>query len=120
LLGNAIKFTDVGFVQISLDLSTPPKNSPEKKQALQWVKIEVQDTGVGISPQVQNTIFERFRQGNHRRCGNGLGLHLCRQIVHSHQGLIEVISQLGQGSVFTVSLPLNPQLKTIWDLSLKS
>ena len=110
LVGNAIKFTDAGSVQISLHLSTSPNTDYHQQQPSTSVTIEVQDTGVGISPQAQKTIFERFRQGNHRRSGNGLGLYLCRQIIQSHQGAIEVSSQTGQGSVFTVSLPINPEL----------
>ena len=110
LLSNAIKFTDAGSVQIGLELSTSLNSNSNQQQPSTWVTIEVQDTGVGISPQAQKTVFERFRQGNHRRSGNGLGLYLCRQIIQSHQGAIEVSSQPGEGSVFTVNLPLNPEL----------
>ncbi|MBK1990892.1 hybrid sensor histidine kinase/response regulator [Sphaerospermopsis aphanizomenoides BCCUSP55] len=93
LVGNAIRFTDKGSVEIRL-------SSHEKR-----VIIAVEDTGIGISKSEQVHLFERFRQGKHQRPGNGLGLCLCRQIVEAHQGNIYVSSTLGKGSVFTVSLP---------------
>lgn len=99
LVGNAIKFTDTGSVNIRLS-ETPVK--PENKT---WVIIEVQDTGFGIAPEDQATIFERFRQGKNKRAGSGLGLHLSQRIIESHKGRIDVFSELGKGSVFTVRLP---------------
>ena len=92
LIGNAIKFTDKGSVEVSLRASSP------------WVIVNVEDTGPGITPEDQAMLFERFRPGSHKRSGSGLGLHLSRRIVESHQGKIDVKSQLGKGSVFTVSL----------------
>ncbi|ACK68965.1 response regulator receiver sensor signal transduction histidine kinase [Gloeothece citriformis PCC 7424] len=100
LIGNAIKFTDQGYIKIGLDSVTFPENSPYR-----WVVFTVEDTGIGISEQDQKWLFNRFRTGTHRRAGSGLGLHLCRQIVETHQGTIEVYSQLHQGSKFTVKLP---------------
>ncbi len=94
LIGNAIKFTDKGFVQVKLS----------KKP--QQIIIEVEDTGIGISPQNQRAIFQKFHQGQHKRSGKGLGLYLCRQIIQAHQGKISVNSQVGQGTKFTLSLPL--------------
>ncbi|HEY9874884.1 MAG TPA: hybrid sensor histidine kinase/response regulator [Candidatus Obscuribacterales bacterium] len=92
LIGNAIKFTDKGSVEVSLRASSP------------WVIVNVEDTGPGITPEDQAMLFERFRPGSHKRSGSGLGLHLSRRIVESHEGKIDVKSQLGKGSVFTVSL----------------
>jgi signal transduction histidine kinase len=93
IIGNAIKFTDRGQVKVLL--------SSEGKSAL----IRVEDSGIGISPQEQQIIFQRFHQGNHRRAGKGLGLYLCQQIVHAHQGEISVESEVEKGSIFTISLP---------------
>jgi signal transduction histidine kinase len=101
LIGNAIKFTDTGFVEVRSSLS-----SQGNGQKADWVAIEVQDTGIGIAPEDRETIFERFRQGNHKRFGHGLGLHLCQQIVRGHHGKIEIQSELDRGSIFTVRLPL--------------
>jgi signal transduction histidine kinase len=97
LVGNAIKFTDSGTITIRL---TPPVSGAK------YITVEVEDTGAGISPQDQATIFERFRQGNHKRSGSGLGLYLSRRIVEAHDGTIQVKSQPGKGSVFTVRLPI--------------
>ncbi|MBF2020057.1 MAG: hybrid sensor histidine kinase/response regulator [Hydrococcus sp. C42_A2020_068] len=102
LIGNAIKFTDTGFVEVRSNLS-----SQADGKTSDWVAIEVRDTGIGIAPDDRQTIFERFRQGAHKRFGHGLGLHLCQQIVQGHHGTIEVQSELDRGSIFTVRLPLN-------------
>lgn len=103
LVGNAIKFTDTGGVEIRL--SEEPYGP--KKQT--YLTIEVEDTGYGIAPEDQATIFERFRQGKNKRSGSGLGLHLSSRIVEAHGGKIEVTSVLGQGSKFTVHLPKNTE-----------
>jgi two-component system, sensor histidine kinase and response regulator len=97
LVGNAIKFTDVGGVNVRIKESLQSQES--------HVILEVQDTGHGIAPEDQATIFERFRQGKNKRSGSGLGLHLSSRIIESHKGTIEVFSELGKGSVFTISLP---------------
>lgn len=93
LVGNAVKFTDSGSVTVQLE--------PQEGGAT----IAIVDTGAGISPEEQQQLFESFSQGNHRRGGSGLGLQLSRRIVEAHQGKIEVKSEVGQGSVFTVKLP---------------
>lgn len=93
LIGNAIKFTDTGSVSV-----TVTQNNLE-------VLIAVKDTGIGISPQDQKTIFDRYHQGNHRRSGKGLGLYLCQQIINAHQGKITVRSQVNKGTTFTIYLP---------------
>ena len=93
LIGNAIKFTDKGNVTVSLS----QKNSE--------VIVKVADSGIGMSPQEQESIFQRYHQGNHRRSGKGLGLYLCQQIINAHQGKITVKSESGKGTTFTLSLP---------------
>jgi signal transduction histidine kinase len=98
LIGNAIKFTDTGGVEIRI--SEQSANSTNQD----WLTIEVEDTGYGIAPEDQATIFERFRQGRNKRSGSGLGLHLSRRIVEAHDGKIDVASQLGKGSIFRVQL----------------
>lgn len=97
LISNAIKYTDTGWVEVRL------RNSSKD-----WVIIEVEDTGIGISESEQQSIFERYRQGKHKRSGKGLGLYLCQQIVHTHRGKIEVKSEPNKGTLFTVSLPVDP------------
>ncbi|MEH2062390.1 MAG: hybrid sensor histidine kinase/response regulator [Nostoc sp.] len=94
LVGNAIRFSDAGSVEVRLN------------STVQGVTIEVEDTGIGMNPEEQLLLFDRFRQGKHQRRGNGLGLYLSRQIVEAHQGNISVSSTVGKGSIFTVYLPV--------------
>jgi signal transduction histidine kinase len=79
-------------------------------QVQNWAVIQVQDTGVGIAPQDQARIFDRFHRVNQARTrqkgGAGLGLAIVQEIVRSHHGSIEVKSKLGVGSNFIVKLPL--------------
>jgi signal transduction histidine kinase len=100
LLGNAIKFTDTGGITITIDESADATGKT-------WVSIAVEDTGYGIAPEDQATIFERFRQGRNKRSGSGLGLHLSHRIAEAHGGNITLASEQGKGSVFTVRLPKN-------------
>ncbi len=97
LVGNAIKFTDNGSVTICFSVDSSDCGA---------ITIKIVDTGQGISPEQQVTLFERFRPGSHKRSGSGLGLYLSRRIVEAHQGTIEVNSQLAKGSIFTVTLPM--------------
>lgn len=102
LVGNAIKFTDQGSV--SIELST--KEAKTDQQCV--ISLAVRDTGMGISQQDQNKIFERFHQVNQfspNTRGAGLGLNITQSLVALMRGEIHLSSQLGEGSVFTVDLP---------------
>ncbi|MBE9054075.1 hybrid sensor histidine kinase/response regulator [Nostocales cyanobacterium LEGE 11386] len=101
LIGNAIKFTESGSVNICVNTGLESSKIHDN-----YINIKVADTGIGIPPEEQVTLFERFRQGNHKSSGSGLGLYLSRRIVEAHHGQILANSQLGQGSVFIVSLPI--------------
>jgi signal transduction histidine kinase len=98
LLSNAVKFTEKG--SIWLEIQEVPNNS---------FSIIVGDTGIGISPQDSENIFEAFRQldqGLSRKySGNGLGLAIINSLVKMMGGTIFVDSKLGVGSVFTIELP---------------
>ena len=99
LLSNAVKFTpDGGRVDVRAGLVDGV------------VEVSVTDTGIGIAPQDQEAIFEEFRQVGdnalHKREGTGLGLALARKFIELHGGHIRVQSELGKGSTFTFSLPL--------------
>jgi two-component system, sensor histidine kinase and response regulator len=96
LIGNSIKFTDEGQIEVSLSCS---EDEPKT------VIINVQDTGPGIAQELQNSLFERFRSGNHKRSNTGLGLYLSRCILESHKGSISLESELSVGSTFTIRLP---------------
>ncbi|MEI6442449.1 MAG: hybrid sensor histidine kinase/response regulator [Nostocales cyanobacterium ELA583] len=99
LIGNAIKFTDTGSIEIRIFESLSPTNHSSE------IIIEIQDTGYGIAAENQETIFERFHQSKNKRSGSGLGLHLSCRIVEAHAGKIELSSEIGKGSTFTVKLP---------------
>jgi two-component system sensor histidine kinase CiaH len=101
LLDNALKYTpDHGKVRLSIP---PPQSDPPE------LKIIVSDTGIGIAPEEQRLIFERFYRVDKARSrqigGSGLGLAIAQWIVESHGGSIKVISQPGQGTSFIVTLP---------------
>ncbi|TVQ56017.1 MAG: hybrid sensor histidine kinase/response regulator, partial [Spirulina sp. DLM2.Bin59] len=98
LIGNGIKFTDKGGVTVRVHGQTPDH-----------LTVEISDTGIGIPLAEQKRIFEPFRQGRHKRSGHGLGLYLCRQIIANHNGTITLQSQPGQGTTFSITLPLNPR-----------
>lgn len=97
LLSNALKFTEHG--QVSLTLAQQPGG----------VVFHVQDSGIGIAAEQQQTIFEAFHQAdgttNRRYGGTGLGLSISRDLARLLGGQIEVRSTPGQGSVFSLSLP---------------
>jgi PAS domain S-box-containing protein len=99
LASNAIKFTKVGEVQISFKRPSPT----------QW-SIEVSDTGVGIPQGEFETIFQPFHQVNNsitrENRGSGLGLAITKQLIELMDGQIVVQSTLGEGSTFTVTLPI--------------
>ncbi|MEH2393968.1 MAG: hybrid sensor histidine kinase/response regulator [Nostoc sp.] len=110
LIGNAIKFTDSGCVTIRLTSQCQFDKSSQsqfsgKSNSVEYISIEIADTGSGIPLEEQATIFERFRQGNHKTSGSGLGLYLARRIVEAHQGIIMLNSELAKGSAFIVLLP---------------
>jgi signal transduction histidine kinase len=75
------------------------------------LQLWVRDTGVGVAHEHQQRIFERFYQVDVARHGGGLGLSIVHAIALAHGGTVSVRSVLGQGSTFTLALPLNP---TIW------
>jgi two-component system OmpR family sensor kinase len=74
--------------------------------------LRVHDTGPGIAPEDQQRIFERFwradRARSRSRGGSGLGLAIVASLVDAHDGLVAIESEAGEGSTFTVSLPLAP------------
>jgi len=72
-----------------------------------WVRCEIADDGVGLTPEQRDRLFELYEQGPQRRqfTGVGLGLYLCRQIIEAHGGKIGVISEPNAGAVFWFTLP---------------
>ena len=98
LISNAIRFTETGKVEVSF-------NKVDEK----WWSIRVIDTGIGIPPHALEYIFEEFRQvdGSFQRKhdGTGLGLAIVRKLTTLMDGTIDVQSEVGKGSTFTVKLP---------------
>lgn len=72
-----------------------------------WLKTEVQDTGYGISPENMHKLFTPFFTTKKKGKGVGLGLAVCSEIIRRHQGRIEVQSKEGEGTTFTIYLPLH-------------
>ena len=111
LLNNAIKFTpENGLITLETIYACPlAEASSVASNRSAYLHIAVMDTGVGIAPQEQDSIFHPFIQLNSRlnrtQDGAGLGLHIVKQLVELHGGSINVTSELGVGSRFTVALP---------------
>jgi PAS domain S-box-containing protein len=103
LLGNAIKFSDLGKT-VWLTATPPSVDQPN------WLTIQVRDQGLGIIPEQLETIFDRFYQvktaATRQKTGFGLGLTICRNLVHQHGGEIWAESVVGQGTCFYVKLPV--------------
>ncbi|WP_211211717.1 MHYT domain-containing protein [Gilvimarinus chinensis] len=99
LIGNAVKFTDTGEVSVTITRSSHKS-----------VLFEVKDTGIGIAPEHLSQIFQPFEQADdtttRRFGGTGLGTTISKQLVELMGGEISVSSHLGQGSLFSFSLPL--------------
>ncbi len=124
LIANAIKFTRDGG-DVSVDLHVGPLSpddesgrfgSPLTREQLGTrigTRVRIRDSGIGISPEKQSHIFEPFFQvdssSTREYGGTGLGLTLAKKYIEAHGGNIWVDSELGQGSVFTVSLPAVPK-----------
>ncbi len=107
LCSNAVKFTEEGSVTISIDAK--PANNNE----IDNVEISVSDTGIGISPDKINSIFDKFVQAdssiNRKYGGTGLGLAITKTLTEAMDGTIDVQSNFGKGSVFKITLPLARQ-----------
>jgi len=109
LVGNAIKFTHDGGVTVRASTAPVEGDSPEDDRSYCQLVVSVKDTGIGIAPDQCDRIFDAFEQqegqNTRRYGGTGLGLAISRKLVRMMGGELELESELGQGSVFTVVLP---------------
>ena len=105
ILSNAHKFTPAnGEVKVNMELVELPDNKTEKS-----IRIRISDSGIGIPTDKLDKIFERFYQiksaDTNSYQGSGIGLHLAKEFINLHGGDIEVESEMGKGSCFTVTIP---------------
>ena len=102
LLSNALKFTSEGGITLSLDVE-------EQSHRIE-LHIDVSDTGIGISPEKQSAIFDPFSQAEsdttRRFGGTGLGLSITRDLVKAMNGTVDLSSEVGKGSQFTIVVPV--------------
>jgi two-component system chemotaxis sensor kinase CheA len=114
LVSNGLKFTEKGGVTISARLVKGEEKSKDRQEG--QVAIAVQDTGIGISQEMQERIFEAFYQGDNSNTrkygGTGLGLSIVSQLILLLGGKIELVSKAGEGSTFTIILPLQRRRAT--------
>jgi signal transduction histidine kinase len=105
LLSNAIKYTHTGSVTVTVSRCA----ATDDGEAVDWVLVDVTDTGLGIAPDKFDFIFQEFgRVGGSETPGAGLGLAISRLLAQALGGRITVASELGRGSTFTLWLPLVP------------
>jgi len=104
LISNAVKFTDEGYVAMSM-------RAQDMQDGRWWLNFFVEDSGVGITPDRQASIFKRFEQAQDGQKnivrGSGLGLAICRELTELFGGEISVTSEPGKGSRFCVAIPLS-------------
>ncbi|MEY3220701.1 MAG: hypothetical protein RIT27_2058 [Pseudomonadota bacterium] len=102
LLGNASKFTDRGIIQLRVGIEDNP-------QGIAWMRFQVKDSGIGISPEQQAKLFQPFIQADasttRKYGGTGLGLTISQHFTEMLGGYLQLESKVGEGSTFTVLLP---------------
>ena len=102
LLSNAQKFCEEGYVCVSVSMDTPSQ-----------VAIKISDTGCGIPKSFRNALFQPFRQADSSftrpKQGTGLGLSIVKHLVQRMAGTVDVESVEGEGSTFTIQLPVADQ-----------
>ena len=105
LVSNAVKFTEQGHIRIAL----------QRRGEERWA-IQVSDTGQGIPKDAQEYIFDAFRQvdgspSRKEHTGSGLGLSIVKHLTELMQGEVQLQSEAGKGTTFTVILPLTPEIE---------
>ncbi len=117
LLSNAFKFTEQGEVILRIFIASKGwrRGNPYLDTADQVIAFSISDTGIGISPEKQQIIFEAFQQAegstSRKYGGTGLGLSISKGLAELLGGSIEIESEEGRGSIFTLYLPIRPYLQ---------
>lgn len=110
LLGNALKFGEGGTIKFTGSCIDSPARDPRR-----WIRIQVEDSGIGMSAAQVASLFQRFSQADasttRRFGGSGLGLAICKHLVELMDGKIHVESESGIGSRFWFDLPLLPSIE---------
>ncbi len=108
IVNNAVKFTREGYVELSADYQWVDELNGQPVEDMIMLIFKIKDTGIGIRKEDQEAIFDKFRQvdakANRGIEGTGLGLSICRQLVHLMNGEIEVESEYGEGTTFTIRI----------------
>lgn len=123
LLSNAIKFTQSGYVGLLVEVMASDEQvlaeyvgRPDLPVDSVWIRFRVVDTGVGIPEERQADLFQFFAQADQsvsrRFGGTGLGLAISRGLAEAMSGCIQLSSQAGEGTIFNLYLPLQPQSQT--------
>lgn len=99
LLSNAIKYTNTGSITVNAKLRIEAQHNK--------LEVSIKDTGMGISPEQQTSLFSKYYQTNSAKgkAGTGLGLYICKQMVELQKGEISVESKAGEGSTFKFYIP---------------
>jgi light-regulated signal transduction histidine kinase (bacteriophytochrome) len=112
IIANALKFSRAN-VPLTINISASVVeaeeiNSIEEVKPGKYCKISFADNGIGFEQQYEKRIFELFQRlhGKNEYIGTGIGLAICKKIVHNHHGYITAIGKPGEGSVFNIYLPV--------------
>ena len=110
LVSNSVKFTQEGFVELSAQLIAADYKQTNDGMSYDLIGFQVRDSGIGIAKNKQSTLFDPFVQADgditRRFGGTGLGLSICSEIVNEMGGEIRVSSDIGHGSLFSITLPM--------------
>ena len=128
IIGNAIKFTETGGVAIDVSMGdvSMGEASPAGGDARMRTRVlfQIQDTGIGMSETIMDRLFQKFSQADtsftRRYGGTGLGLAISKQLVDLMEGEIRVESDEGEGSRFTVDIPLPPAARPVAERTIQT
>ena len=118
LISNSLKYSkkdELPQIRIRHEMTPTGIANGGKETDMKYCRIIIEDNGIGFDQKYAEQIFDMFRRlhPSAQYEGTGIGLALCKKIVEKHKGFISARSKPGEGSVFIVSLPLNPVKKEV-------